>query len=113
EASKKAAEAGKSAELQLAGRVVAIHDDNYAYKQTEEGATRSTGRITVIDGGAYRDYLIFINGQRATAADLEAIPEGKIRKMTIYKGEQAVEKYGEEARNGVLDIQAKIRKNKK
>ncbi len=94
-----------------AGRIVSIRADRYAEHPEGSEVTEATGRITVVDAGTvYRDFLIFINGRRATPEELADIPAGKIRRMTVYKGAKAVEKFGEEARSGAVDVQAKVRR---
>lgn len=51
--------------------------------------------------------LIFINGKRATKADVERIAPKKIRSIAVYSGEEAVRKFGEEGRDGVIVIRAR------
>ena len=95
----------------MSSRVVSIRADRYAERSDESGVTEATGRITVVDAGSvYRDYLVFINGRRATPAELADLPAGKIRRMTVYKGEKAIEKFGEEARSGAVEVVAKVRR---
>lgn len=118
QAQKKMAEAGlqMAADMQkpdaesLHGQIVSIHADRYKEEQDESGVTRTKGRITVTGTtGIPDDCLIFINGKRATKAELAAIPSGRIRRMDIYKGQQAVDKFGPEAVGGAIDIKARKR----
>ncbi|MCM1150727.1 MAG: TonB-dependent receptor plug domain-containing protein [Alistipes sp.] len=109
DAAEQAAAAGSS----LNGQVVSIRADRYTEKPESSGVTHSTGRITLSGTeGIPDDCLIFINGRRVSKADLEGIPAGKIRRMSIYKGQQAVDKFGPEAVGGAIDIKAKGFKNK-
>lgn len=64
------------------------------------------GRVT-LKGGLPDDVLIYINGEKASKADVERLEPGKIKRMEIYKGDEAVKKYGEEGRNGVVEIRAR------
>ncbi len=92
-----------------AEQTVAIHADRYA-GQEESGVTRSTGRITVTGtNGIPDDCLIFINGKRAAKDDITKIAAGKIRRMDIYKGQKAIDKFGPEAVHGAIDIRTRKR----
>lgn len=51
--------------------------------------------------------LIYINGKEATRKDVAKLGKGKIRRMDIYKGDEAVKRYGEAGRNGVVEILAR------
>ncbi|MDE7077492.1 MAG: TonB-dependent receptor plug domain-containing protein, partial [Alistipes sp.] len=66
------------------------------------GSITITGMEQVPD-----DCLIFINGKRSAKADLAGIPSGKIRRMNIYKGEKAVEKFGPDAAAGAIEIKTR------
>lgn len=48
--------------------------------------------------------LVYIDGQKADLAAMTALGQEKIRRMNVFKGAVAVEKYGEEARNGVIEV---------
>ena len=92
-----------------AAQTVSIHADRYA-EQEESGVTRSTGRITVTGtNGIPDDCLIFIDGKRAAKDDITKIAAGKIRRMDIYKGQKAVDKFGPEAAHGAIDIRTRKR----
>lgn len=98
------------AEKELNGQLVSIHADRDKKQQGESSEMRTKGRITVIGtNGVPDDCLILINGKRATKAEMEAIPSGKIRRMNIYKGQQAIDKFGPEAAHGVIDVKARKR----
>ncbi|MDE6623515.1 MAG: TonB-dependent receptor plug domain-containing protein [Alistipes sp.] len=52
--------------------------------------------------------IYLINGKRATKEEVAAIlPTGKVRRMKTYRGDEAVKRYGEEARSGLVEIRAK------
>ena len=113
EAKKQMAEAKKrmaEAEKELNRQTVSIHADRYKEQQDESGVTHATGRITVTGtAGISDDCLIFINGKRSTKARMAKIPAGRIRSMNIYKGKQAVEKFGPEAAAGAIEIKTRKR----
>ena len=72
----------------------------------ENSVSVTTGRVTV-RGPFPEGMLILINGKEASQADVYALKPGRIKKMTVYKGDEAVKKYGEKGRNGVADIRAR------
>ena len=52
--------------------------------------------------------LVIIDGKEAEAGKgLDDLDPNKIDKMEVLKGEKAVEKYGEKAKNGVVLITTK------
>jgi bla regulator protein BlaR1 len=52
--------------------------------------------------------LIIIDGQKAIKGfSVSEIPSDKIQTIQVLKGSAAIEKYGEEAVNGVLEITTK------
>ena len=78
---------------------------------TVEGTPESSvslykGRVTV-KSDFPDDMLIYINGRPASQAEARRLAPGKIRKMTVYKGDEAVKRYGERGRNGVADIRVR------
>ena len=78
---------------------------------TVEGTPESSvslykGRVTV-KSDFPDDMLIYINGRLASQAEARRLAPGKIRKMTVYKGDEAVKRYGERGRNGVADIRVR------
>lgn len=78
---------------------------------THDGSvTQAKGSITITGMEQVPDdCLIFIDGKRSAKADVAGIPSGKIRRMNIYKGEKAIEKFGPEARSGAIEIKTRKR----
>ena len=72
----------------------------------ENSVSVTMGRVTV-RGPFPEGMLILINGKEASQADVYALKPGRIKKMTVYKGDEAVKKYGEKGRNGVADIRVR------
>ena len=64
------------------------------------------GRVT-IKGGLPDDALIYINGKQASKQEAAQLREGQIKRMEVYKGNEAVKRYGEKGRNGVVEIRAR------
>ena len=57
--------------------------------------------------GDDEDMLIMIDGKEATKKQMENIGTGKIINIEVIKGEEAVKKYGEKAKDGVILINTK------
>ena len=86
-------------------------DARQAAVESVEGSPDSSttvykGSVTV-NGAFSEGTLILINGKEAAQADVDALKPGRIKKMTVYKGEEAVKRYGERGRNGVADIRVR------
>ena len=61
----------------------------------------------MLKGGFPDGMLIRINGREASKEDVERLESGKIKRMEVYKGDEAVKRYGEKGRNGVVEIRAR------
>jgi TonB-dependent SusC/RagA subfamily outer membrane receptor len=48
--------------------------------------------------------LILIDGKEATKADLERVPESRIKEINVLQGAAAEKQYGAKARNGVIIV---------
>ena len=72
----------------------------------DSSTTVYKGSVTV-NGAFSEGTLILINGKEAAQADVDALKPGRIKKMTVYKGDEAVKRYGERGRNGVADIRVR------
>ena len=66
-------------------------------------------QISVCDdkGGQMVNPLIIIDGERATKDDLMAINSNTIDHINVLKDKAAIEVYGEEGKNGVIEITTK------
>ncbi len=51
--------------------------------------------------------VIYCNGVEITAEQLDTLDQRRIHSVSIFKGEQATEKYGEKGRNGVIVLTMK------
>ncbi|WP_418983293.1 M56 family metallopeptidase [Alistipes sp.] len=74
--------------------------------EKENSVTLSADKLSynTISNGIKGNPLIIIDGKKADKAALEKIGSGRIHRMNIYKGDVAVKKYGEEARDGAIEI---------
>ena len=86
-------------------------DAGHADKVTIQGTPESSvsvykGQVT-LKGGFPDGMLIRINGREASKEDVERLESGKIKRMEVYKGDEAVKRYGEKGRNGVVEIRAR------
>lgn len=86
-------------------------DARQAAEESGEGSPDSSttvykGSVTV-NRAFPEGTLILINGKEAAQADVDALKPGRIKKMTVYKGDEAVKRYGERGRNGVADIRVR------
>lgn len=48
--------------------------------------------------------LVVINGEIATNQNIDKIDPNTIQSMSVWKGEKAIEKYGDQGKNGVIEI---------
>jgi len=55
----------------------------------------------------YEDYLIIIDGEIKDKASLETVIADSIESITILKDKTAIDKYGDKAKNGVIEIKTK------
>ena len=53
------------------------------------------------------DYIFYVNDKRLDPETAKIIKLSDIKTITTVKGEAAIELYGPEARNGVIDIKTK------
>ncbi|MCK8521815.1 hypothetical protein M0D21_09550 [Aquimarina sp. D1M17] len=60
-----------------------------------------------ISGDRDGEPLIIIDGKKATKKEMEKLDSDDIKEINVYKGEKAIEKYGKEAKNGVVEITTK------
>ncbi|SHI39753.1 TonB-dependent outer membrane receptor, SusC/RagA subfamily, signature region [Hymenobacter daecheongensis DSM 21074] len=54
--------------------------------------------------------LIILDGQEITAEQLQNLPPDQIQAMSVYKDEDAVRKFGEKGRKGVIEVKTKPQK---
>ena len=53
--------------------------------------------------------IYFVDGKEISKTEINHIPTNNIESVTVLKGENAIKKYGEKGKNGVIEIITKIR----
>ena len=107
----------------MAGVFFAFATPEYKYSQTESNSiqeevftnsnTTNPESVTTLNSNfvapASKDTtaLYFIDGQESTKAESDKINPDMIESVSILKGEQAISKYGENGKNGVVLISMK------
>ena len=67
----------------------------------------SKGGSKVLIHSNNNDPIYYIDGKKASKDDIEKLDPNSIEKMEVYKGDKAIEKYGEIAKYGIIDITTK------
>lgn len=70
-------------------------------------STNSSGNIQIRYAGTTRDPLFIVDGVKTSAEKVKAMDAKTIDRMEVLKDNAAVEKYGEEAKGGVIVITTK------
>jgi N-acetylmuramoyl-L-alanine amidase len=52
--------------------------------------------------------LIIIDGKKSSKDEMKNIPSANIESINVFKGENAIEKYGEKAKDGAIEINTKF-----
>jgi outer membrane receptor for ferrienterochelin and colicin len=55
--------------------------------------------------------LIFVDGEKKTKKELDALSPDQIKSVQVLKGESAIKEYGAEAKDGVIKITTKKKVN--
>ncbi|WP_066629328.1 M56 family metallopeptidase [Labilibacter marinus] len=75
-----------------------ISDDIKTIKATKRSFKFSTKGIEGMQGNP----LVYIDGEKSSIAELQKESATRIKTIDVLKGEQAIDKYGDEAKDGVL-----------
>ena len=83
-----------------------------AEKKYGEKGKNGVAKVTlkkkdVTVGGPNRSPLIIIDGKEASLEKMENINPSHIKSVSVLKDEQAIKKYGEKAKDGVVEIVTK------
>ena len=70
-------------------------------------STNPSGNIQIRYAGTTRDPLFIVDGVKTSAEKVKAMDAKTIDRMWVLNDKSAVEKYGEEARGGVIIITTK------
>ncbi len=68
---------------------------------------RITGNITRVYTSDWQDALILIDGKKSSTKKVEKLKPSQIKSITILKDKAAVDRYGDEGRDGVVLIETK------
>jgi len=87
--------------LQLTGNLENHHEDK---EPVVMGIKHN--KTTSLEGVG-ENVLVFIDGKRISSGALDQIDPNNIQSLSVFKGESAIERYGEAGRDGVIDIISK------
>ena len=107
ETSAQLSEAQKAVGTSLKLSADAGHADRVTIHGTPESSVSVYKGQVTLKGGFPDGMLIRINGREASKKDVERLKPGRIKRMEVYKGDEAVKRYGEKGRNGVVEIRAR------
>lgn len=106
---------GKEEGVPLKGKIAGVKSEGADNKNVlkgevtviKHGGQRQKGAIpfNADSEGSMKDALLFVDGKKVSTID-DIKPED-IESMTVLKGEAAIEKYGEDGKNGVIHIKVK------
>ena len=88
-------------------KVIVLSDsDGKSLQWTDEDEVKvlSPGNNKVFISGTDSDPLIFINDKESTKEEMNKLDSKKIERMDVLKGDKAIEKYGDKAKDGVIKI---------
>ncbi len=85
------------------GKVITedIHGDS---EEIFEIRKKDDNTFAVITGNDGKDPLYFIDGKEATKEKMEKLDSDDIESVNVFKGKNAIKKYGKKAENGVIEI---------
>lgn len=114
--------AGDSTMIEKKIKVIKLKDgaeaEEIMIKKMKEGDGEMKVIVKTLEGGKQGDHkmmflkeedasLILIDGKESTQEELNKISPEKIESVNVWKGEKAIEKYGDKARDGVIEIKTK------
>ncbi len=85
---------------------VYIHSDSDADHDIEIIEKEGSG-FFFLNTSSDEKPLFFIDGKESTEKDVEELDKSKIKSVDVSKGSDAIKKYGEKAKNGVVEITTK------
>src|SRR5690554_1282551 len=87
--------------LQLTGNL-----ENYDEDKEPVGIQIRNNKATSLESDL-DNVLIFVDGKKSTKGELNQIDPNSIHSMNVWKGESAVDRFGEEGKDGVIEITTK------
>jgi len=102
--------------MQLNGKSVILKSNNLKDIQFMEKGLVEAGKksgVTFSVGSDFKESpsLIFVDGEKKTKKELDALSPDQIKSVQILKGESAIKEYGPEAKDGVIKITTKKKVN--
>ena len=82
-------------------------DDHGTTKVIVKSKNTKKGENVMFYKSDGKDPLIILDGKEITKEKMEAIKPENIKTMNVLKGEMAIKKYGEKAKDGVIEIKTK------
>ena len=86
-----------------------LHEGHNILIESDEQIHSKHGNMLFIDSDGGKP-LFFVDGKEIEGGKLEDIDPNNIEKMEVLKGDKAVEKYGDKAKDGVIKITTKKKK---
>ena len=83
-----------------------LHEDHDIFIQSGDKVHGKHGNMLFMDTDGGKP-LFFIDGKEVDGGKLEDIDPANIEKMEVLKGDKAIEKYGDKAKDGVIKITTK------
>jgi TonB-dependent SusC/RagA subfamily outer membrane receptor len=102
--------------MQLNGKSVILKSNNLKDIQFMEKGLVEAGKksgVTFSVGSDFKESpsLIFVDGEKKTKKEMDALSPDQIKSVEILKGESAIKAYGPEAKDGVIKITTKKKVN--
>ncbi len=81
-------------------------DENiFIFKSDTDSGEKHKNKIFV--SSSDESPIFFLNGKKISEKEMKAIDPDKIKSINVYKGKTAIDKYGKEGENGVVEITTK------
>ncbi len=102
--------------VQFNGKTVLLKSNNLKDIQFMEKGLAEAGKksgVTFSVGSDFKESpsLIFVDGEKKTKKEMDALLPDQIKSVEILKGESAIKAYGAEAKDGVIKITTKKKVN--
>jgi len=102
--------------VQLNGKTVLLKSNSLKDIQFMEKGLVESGKksgVTFSVGSDFKESpsLIFVDGEKKTKKEMDALSPDQIKSIEILKGESAIKAYGAEAKDGVIKITTKKKVN--
>ncbi|MBV4356152.1 TonB-dependent receptor plug domain-containing protein [Pinibacter aurantiacus] len=79
----------------------------FCSKNTQKNAEQNTQQNVAIRPLENSTPLYMVDGKKIAEADFKAIDPNSIESISVWKDAKAIQKFGEEGKNGVIDVVTK------